>query len=138
MSQWSNSGYGQGYSQQQGQYNTDSQQQVHSPASCVCSRLCYILDERLQPFCVRYRVNMAMAVPQRERSRYTLTNYKHAETSRSNVTIKICTLPTSVGLPCFVICFAACKLIWHWVPGCSFSGCTANASIWLKQYWILC
>ncbi len=69
MSQWGNSGYGQGYSQQQGQYNTDAQQQVHSPASYVCSRLCFILDERLQLFCVRYRVNMGMEVLQGERSR---------------------------------------------------------------------
>lgn len=138
MSQWSNSGYGQGYTQQQGQYNTDAQQQVRPLSSCVCSRLCYVVDERLQLFCVRYRVSMAMEVPQRERSRYILTYYKHIETSRSNATIKICMLPTRFGSPSFVIRFAACKLLWHWVPGCSFSGCTANPNIWLKQYWILC
>lgn len=138
MSQWSNSGFGQGYSQQQGQYNTDAQQQVHSPASCVCSRLCKILDEHLQLFCVRYRVNTAMEVPQRERSRYMLKNFQHIEISRSNVTVKICMLPTSFGLPLIATRFAACELLWHWVPGCSFSGCTANASIWLKQCWILC
>lgn len=47
----------------------------------MCMYLCYILDERVQLFCVRYRVNMAMAGPQRERSRYTLTNYKHMKTA---------------------------------------------------------